>query len=338
MSFAWPLALPALLVVPLALAAYVRAQRRAPRYAVAYSNLDVLASVAGAAGSRRRYISPALFLAALTALALAAARPRVTVTGERENATVVLAVDTSGSMLARDVAPTRMQAAQSALRTFLDELPARYRVGAVAFSSEPQVIAPVTGDRALVRESVDFLVPLRGTAIGDAIARATELAAAAIGRRAPGEAGTIGLRTPPPAGAGARRAPAAILLLSDGAQTTGLLAPLEAAARARELRIPIYTIALGTPRGEVVLGHEGFQRTIPVPPDRPTLRRIAETTGGKFFAAPSAGALSAAYSELGSLLSSEPKQVEATFVLLGAAAALLVAAVALSALWSNRLP
>ena len=337
MSVAWPLGLVALLVVPLAAAGYVLAQRRPPRYAVTYTNVDVLATVVTPQGAWRRYLPPALFLLALTALALAAARPHVTVMGERENATVVLAIDSSGSMLAKDVAPTRMQAAQAALRVFLDDLPKKFRVGAVAFASEPQVIAPVTSDRELVRESIDFLVPLRGTAIGDAVARASELAAEAIGRRRPEDGVTIAFGTPI-ADPDPRRSPAAILLLSDGAQTAGFLTPEQAAERTRALGIPVYTIALGTPEGEVQLNFGGFRRTIPVPPDRPTLRRIAEMTGGKFFDAPSAEALSSAYEELDSLLSSEPEPMEATFAFLGAAAVLLLAAGVLSAAWSGRLP
>jgi Ca-activated chloride channel family protein len=340
MSFAWPLGLLALLVVPLAAAAYWWAQRRPPRYAVNYTNLDVLASVASATSSWRRYVAPAVFLLALTALALAAGRPHVTVDGKRENATVVLAIDTSGSMMAKDVRPTRMAAAQAALRTFLEDLPSRFRVGAVAFSAEAQVIAPVTRDRAVVRESLDFLEPLRGTAIGDALARATELAAEAIGRRPPGNQVTIAYGTPigEDDGANPRRSPAAILLLSDGAQTAGLLTPDAAAERARDLGIPIYTIALGTAEGEVEIEFGGVRRVIPVPPDRPTLRRIAETTGGKFYDAPSAEALSSAYEDLDSLLSTEPEPLEATFAFLGAAALLLVAAGVLSAVFSGRLP
>jgi Ca-activated chloride channel family protein len=233
-----------------------------------------------------------------------------------------------------------MAAAQAALRTFLDDLPSQFRVGAVAFSAEAQVIAPVTRDRALVRESMDFLVPLRGTAIGDALARATELAAEAIGRRPPGDQVTIAYGTPigEQDGGDPSRSPAAILLLSDGAQTAGLLTPEEASDQARSLGIPIYTIALGTAEGEVEIEFGGVRRTIPVPPDRPTLRRIAEATGGKFFDAPSADALSSAYEELDSLLSTEPEPLEATFAFLGAAALLLVLAGALSAVWSGRLP
>lgn len=340
MSFAWPLALVALLVVPLAAAGYVWALRRPPRYAVNYTNLEVLAAVATTASSWRRYVAPALFLLALTALAVGASRPHVTVDGTRENATVVLLVDASGSMMAKDVRPTRMAAAQAALRTFLGDLPSRFRVGAVAFSAEPQVIAPVTRDRALVREAVDFIEPLRGTAIGDGLSRAVELAADATGLRPPGDQFTIAYGAPigEQGGGDPSRSPAAILLLSDGAQTTGLLTPEDASREARAFGIPVYTIALGTPAGELTLEFGGMRRVIPVPPDRATLRRIAETTGGKFFDAPSAAALSSAYEQLDSLLSTEPEPMEATFALLGAAALLLVLAGAFSAAWSGRLP
>jgi Ca-activated chloride channel homolog len=338
MSFTWPLGLLALLVVPLVLAGYLLVQRRPPRYAVSYTNVDVLASVLPAANPWRRWVPPALFLLALTALALAAARPNVTVDGTRENATVVLAVDSSGSMLADDVEPTRLAAAQSALSTFLDDLPSQFRVGAVAFAGEPQVIAPVTRDRGIVRESLQFLSPLRGTAIGDAVVRSAEMAAEAIGRRPPGGRTTIAFETGNAPTPDPRETPAAVLLLSDGSQTTGFATPTEGAARAKEMGIPVYTIALGTPEGQLELTYGGIRRVIPVPPDRPTLRRIAETTGGKFYDAPSAEALSAAYSDLDSLLSTEPEEMEATFALLGIAAALVVAAAAASAVFAGRLP
>jgi Ca-activated chloride channel family protein len=316
----------------------VLAQRRPPRYAVRFTNVDVLASVIPERGAWRPWVAPALFLLALAALGIAAARPNVTVDGTRENATIVLAIDSSGSMLAEDVEPTRLAAAQSAISTFLDDLPKQFRVGAVAFAGEPQVVAPVTRDRDVVRESLSFLSPLRGTAIGDAVGRSAEVAAEAIGRRLPGGRTTIAFETGGAAEPDPKKTPAAVLLLSDGAQTTGLLTPGEGAARAKELGIPVYTIALGTPNGKLELEYGGFRRVIPVPPDKPTLRAIAESTGGKFYDAPSAEALSSAYSDLGSLLSTEPEPMEATFAFLAIAAVLVVFAVAASAVFGGRLP
>jgi Ca-activated chloride channel family protein len=334
MSFQWPLALLTLLVVPAALAAYLIALRRPSRYALAFPNLDVLAGVVDRSGAWRRWVPPALFLLALAALALALARPHVNVTVEREQATVVLAIDVSRSMVAEDVAPTRLEAARVAVRQFLDKLPAQFRVGMVAFAQEAQVVAPATDDRALVRDALDFLVPERGTAIGDAVAQAAEVARDAVD---PGNARTIAYVTAP-AAQDDDQPPAAILFLSDGFQTAGILAPLDGAERAKELGIPVYTIALGTDSGVVEFGFGGERRTIPVPPDRQTLRAIAESTNGKYFDAPSAEALTAAYAELGSLLSGEPGEMEATFAFLAVAAALGLLAAALSALWFARIP
>ena len=329
MSFEWPLALLCLLVVPLVLAAYLLAQRRESRYALAYPNLDVLAGVVERSGACRRRVPPALFLLALATLGVALARPHVDVMVDREQATVVLAIDSSGSMLAEDVPPTRLEAAQAAVRTFLDDLPSQFRVGVVAFAGEPHVAAPVTADREVTREAVDLLVPLRGTAIGDAVARAARLAAEATGL--PGRGMLAGVFAAPAPRSGP---PAAVLLLSAGFQTQGMLSPLDGAAEARELGIPVYSIALGTDRG--VLNFPG--RSIQVPPDRETLRQIAEQTDGRYFDAPTAEALRAAYAELGSLLAEEPGREEATFAFLLAAAALGLAAAALSTVWFSRIP
>jgi Ca-activated chloride channel family protein len=301
LRFEWPLALLALLVVPAALAAYLIALRRPSRYALSFPNLGVLETVVDRSGAWRRWVPPALFLLALTAMALALGRPHVNVTVEREQATVVLAIDVSRSMVAEDVA---------------------------------QVVAPATDDRDLVRQSLDFLVPERGTAIGDAVAQAAEVARSAVDP----DARTIAYVTAAAPSGDDDAPPAAILFLSDGFQTSGILAPLDGAERAKELGIPVYTIALGTDAGVVEFGFGGEQRTIPVPPDRATLRAIAQATGGKYFDAPSAEALTAAYAELGSLLSGEPGEMEATFAFLAAAAALGLLAAALGALWFARIP
>ena len=220
MSFEWPLALLTLLLVPLALGAYLIVQRRPPKYAVAFPNLGVLATVVGG-GGWRRWVPPALFLLALGALGIAMARPHVSVTVQREQATIVLAIDSSGSMRAEDVAPTRMAAAQAAVRSFLDGLPPKFRVGMVTFAGEAQVVAPPSTDRELVLGSLDYLIPLRGTAIGDAVARAAEVARRAVGPEGERELASVQTVAPAPPKV---EAPAAVLLLSDGFQTAGLLA------------------------------------------------------------------------------------------------------------------
>jgi Ca-activated chloride channel family protein len=342
MSFEWPLALLSLLLVPAALLFYLLVQRRPSSYAVAFPNLGVLESVVERGGGWRRWVPPAFFLLALTALCLALARPEVNVTVQREQATIVLAIDSSGSMLADDVAPSRLEAAKAAVRTFLGDLPAKFRVGMVTFAADTQVVAPPTTDREIVGSSLDFLVPLRGTAIGDAVAKSAEVARDAVGPQANRGLASVGSAPAAPqaqlAADGSPSAPAAVLLLSDGFQTAGLLQPLEGAARAKELGIPVYSIALGTDEGVLDFGFGGEDRQIPVPPDRETLRAIAEQTGGKYYDAVSAEALQAAYADLGSILEGEPGETEATFAFLAVAAVLALLAGGLSALWFSRIP
>jgi Ca-activated chloride channel family protein len=327
MSFQWPLALLALLLVPAVVAGYVVLERRRTRYAVRYTNLEVLAAVASETSGWRRFVPAALALAALTLATGALARPKVPVSVQREQATIALTLDTSGSMRADDVKPTRIQAAQEAIRRFLDKVPDKYRVGLVTFSGEAFVAAPPSYDRQAVVDALQYVYPGMGTAIGDALARAVEVLHPVTADDTPAST---------PAAPRDPDAPlSAILLLSDGAQTRGTLQPLEGAARAKSFGIPVYTIALGTPEG-VVIGRGGMQR--PVPPDPVTLAAIAKTTGGEFFATKSDARLNAVYEDLASRLGSRTEQREATFALLGAAAVLLLAGLAASVLWVHRLP
>jgi Ca-activated chloride channel family protein len=339
MSFGHPLLLLTLLVIPAAIGLYLLAERRRMRYAVTFTNLDVLASVAGGR-SLRRYVPLGLFLLALASLCVALARPHRSTLIASDQATVILVIDVSGSMHASDVKPTRLGAAQEAVRAFLDRVPKRVRVGLIAFSSEPQVAAPPTTNRDLVRASLNdlnFFQGYGGTAIGDALAAAVQLGKQAVPQQ--GKRQTIADTTPK------KDSLVTILFLSDGKQTRGTLQPLEGARIAKNAGIPVYTIALGTPNGVLTRPPNGFfgsgsafPQRIPVPPDPATLGAIAKTTGGKFFDARSADAVQSAYKQLGSRLGRTPGRKEVTneAVLLGVI--LLVAAGILSALWSPRLP
>jgi len=318
-SFQAPLFLLLLALLPLAVLAQVAAQRSRRRYAVRYPALDVLAGVLpGRMAAWRRLLAPGLLLAALAALVVALARPEATVAVGREQAAVVLATDTSGSMQATDVAPDRITAIRQAANDFLDEVPDEVRVGLVSFSSSAQTLAAPTTDRTRVRRAVAGLRPRGGTATGDAI-----------------EAALRALRP-----TARDRAPAAIVLLSDGKETGRGVKSLDAARRARGLRVPIYTIALGTPTGSIeVRDRDGTgTRRQPVPPDADTLREIARITGGRFSAAPSARELARVYERLGSSVVEVPERQQITAGFAGGALVLLLAAMGLAAVGGGRLP
>ena len=322
MSFASPLFLLTLLIVPLAVAGWFWAQRRRARYAVAFTNLDILASVVDRTSRWRRIVPLVLAALALASLCVATARPRATVRGTRDEGTVILLVDVSRSMIATDVKPSRLGAARQAIRLFLNRLPSRFAVGIVAFSTESSVVSPITTDRNATHQAVDYLLPESGTAIGDGIAEAVR-----VGRS---YEQTLQRTSGDP--------PLSILMLSDGAQRNGILEPEQGAQRAKRAGMRIYTIALGTPSGTVSFGFGPYEQTISVPPDPDTLRRISTITGGRFFAAPSAAALRSAYRTIETRVSTAPKKTEATAVFVAVGAGLLLGAGVLSALWSPRLP
>ena len=327
MSFASPELLLGLLIVPIALIGYLFVQRRRSRYAVRFTNLEVLRGVTPRQSSRREAAVGGLLLAVLALLCVALARPHVNRVSPVENATVVLVVDTSRSMLAGDITPSRLEAAKAAARTFLDRVPDRLRVGLVTFAGEPTVAAVPTHDRALLHASVDAINPFQsgggGTAIGDALARSVELARESFRERGGTEAPSTGTVSG-----------VTILFLSDGRQFRGILPPEAGAALAKRAGIPVYTVALGTDYPSEQAGVFGFAQT----PDRETLRAIAKTTGGEYFAARSAGALSAAYDDLGSRLGRAKQRTEVTFLVVAVAALALTGAVLLSRLWAPALP
>lgn len=324
MTFGSPLLLAALVVPLAALAGYVWLERRPPRAAIAFPNLAVLALVAGRP-SWRRHLIAGLLLGTVALLSIAVARPRLSLAASSDRTTVALVVDVSVSMNATDVAPSRLEAAQEAINSFVDGVPARIKVGLVAFADDPVVVTAPTTDRQALRDGVAALTPGFGTAIGDAVARGVELVSSSTG----GVRETTGAH---PAATGA------VVLLSDGAQTRGVLAPDDGARLALQAGVPVYTIALGTLAGTVTVIRGGSEIVVPVPPDRPTLARIAETTGGSTFEAADAERLGAVYDRLGRVVATTPKPREVTAVFVAVAAALLGGGIGLAALWAPRLP
>jgi Ca-activated chloride channel family protein len=319
-SFAWPLALLALLAVPLAVGGYLLVERRRQRQAALFASPALVPNLVGRRPGRLRHLPPALALLALATLATGLARPHANLSVEREEATVVLAIDTSKSMVAKDVPPSRLAVAQKVVSRFLDKLPENYRVGMVSFAQAATTVLPATANREAAKRALTNLRPGDGTALGEGIARSLQIA-----RRVRAEDG--------------HRPPASILVLSDGAQTQGVLQPLQAAQRARRLKIPVYTVAFGTATGVVeVVDDEGFTTRVTVPPDAPTLRRVAAATGARFYAAPTAAQLSAVYDELGSRVGHVKQEREITAAFAAAGAALLLAAGAMSAFLFGRLP
>ena len=324
MSFAWPIALSGLALVALALIAYLIAQRRRRRYVVRFTNLDLLENVVADSPRWRRHVPAVLTLLALSALVVGMARPQVAVAVPREEATVILAMDSSGSMTATDVPPDRMTVAREAASSFVDGLPDGFRVGVVSFSNEADVVVPPTSDRDEALRGLSALEADNGTALGDAIARSVDLGVTSLDEQL---------------AANSEETPVVVLVLSDGANTTGDYEPLEAAQQAVDAGVPVYTVALGTDAGTVE-GPDGYggMRTIRVPPDRETLARVAELTDGTFFEAADEDSLQSVYDEIGSQVGIEHEQRELTVFFTAAGAALLLLGGALSTLWFGRIP
>lgn len=319
MTFEWPLFLLALVLVPLAVFAYIRAQRRRAHYALRFTNLDLLANIVERSPGWRRHVPAALYLLAVAALAIALARPQADITFPRERATIMLTSDSSGSMQATDVAPNRLQAAKRAAFTFLERVPEKFRVGLISFDDTVDVLSPPTTDRESVRNEIDGLLAEGGTAMGDAMHRSLQAVRPRRGER--GE-----------------RTPAAVVLLSDGAATTGR-DPERVARRAKRLGVPVHTVALGTPDGSIDLSNRfGAPQQVSVPPDRETLRRVAEISGGRYSEAPTEGELNSVYEQMSSQIGFVTERQEVTAVFAAAGLMLLLAGGALSLLWFNRIP
>jgi Ca-activated chloride channel family protein len=324
MSFSSPSYLLALLAVPVAIAVYVVHYRQRSRVAAKFASPALMPNVVDRQPGRRRHVPPAILLIALTALLVGMARPKAEISVPREDATIMIAVDTSRSMAADDVRPSRMEAAKAGIREFLAEAPDSYRIGVVSFASDARVVAPPTRDRELVDLALDELRTGEGTALGDAIAKAVEVGQAVS---AAAEA------------AGEEPTPTSILLVSDGKEDGGLVTPQRATRMAQERGVPVFTIGMGTPDGVVEVPLEGgFTARVEVPADPTTLRRVAGDTGGRFFSTPTLEQLRAVYGDLETRLGSEEEWREVTVAFAAAGALMLLLGGALSASWFRRLP
>jgi Ca-activated chloride channel homolog len=322
-TFAWPVALAGLVAIPVLAGLYVLAARWRRRGAARFANPALVPNLVAASPGWRRHVAPILALAALALLVIGVARPHVVRDVTRNEATIVLAIDTSRSMAATDVQPTRFDAAKQAALAFLDEVPDNYSVGIVSFSTSADPVLPPTIDREAARTALAELRLGSGTAIGSAITRSVDLALEQTDEQAKPQAG--------------ERSPAAVLLLPTGAQTTGDIPPGPAAQRARRLGVPVSTVALGTGNAVVEVPRPGgLKERVVVTPDVPTLRLIARATGGSFSQAPSAARLESVYRELGTRLAHDRKRVEVTSAFAAGGAVLLLVGSTLSSLWFRR--
>jgi len=311
LSFQAPLFLIGLVAIPLALLALWAARRRPARYVIRFPATATLAAVVGRTGRARKIIPPALLALSLAGLVTALARPEATIAVPVERASVMLVTDTSGSMNAGDVSPTRLAAAQNAASRFLDRVPKSLQTGLVAYADGPTTVVRPTQDHEEVKTTLNALTADGGTATGDAL----DAALTALGKR------------------DSKSPPAAIVLLSDGASKTGQ-DPAEVARQAKALGVPIYTVALGTADGVVQQGGQ----VLSVAPDPEALAEVAQISGGRAFAAEDSDALDQVYETLGSRIGTkkEKKEISAGFA---AAGLLLLGGAAFTSLrWRGRLP
>ncbi|GGK71888.1 26S proteasome regulatory subunit RPN10 [Mangrovihabitans endophyticus] len=313
--FLQPWWLLALIPVLLMAGAYVWRQFRRRQHAMKFTNVDLLRTLAPRGLGWRRHAAAGAFLLSLFTLGTAMARPSVDREQPLERATVMLAIDVSLSMEADDVQPNRIEAAQEAARSFVEELPPTYNLGLVSFAKAANVLVSPTKDRSAVIAGINSLTLQEATATGEAVFTALDA-----------------IRTVPADGAEGAP-PARIVLLSDGYRTSGRSVE-DASAAAAAANVPVSTIAFGTDNGVVDIRGQ-LQR---VPVDRLSLQKMADATKGYFYQAASVGELKKVYEDMGSSIGHRVEPREVTQWYAGVALLLGLAAAGMSLLWTSRLP
>jgi len=345
LSFLWPQFLWLLLTLPLLVLVYVCLLRRRKKLALRLSSVAIARQALGTGRHWRRHLPPALFLLAMAAGLLAAARPSAVIALPSNHATVMLVIDVSLSMRATDIQPTRIVAAQQAAKAFLQELPRNVKVGIVTFAGTAQVVQPATLQREDLVAAIDKFQLQRGTAVGSGIVVALselfpdqgiDVGEMTYGNGKRGkridEATTKPTKEFVPVAPGSYTS-AAIVLLTDGRRTTGV-DPQEAAMMAAHRGVRVYSIGLGTVTGEVP-GFEGWSMYLKL--DEPSLKAIANVTQAEYFYAGNADALKTVYEKLSTRLQVDKKETELSALLAMVAAVLSLAAAGLSLVWFNRI-
>jgi len=328
-TFLWPAVLSLYLIVPALIGAYVWMLRRPSRERVRYPSLDLARMAAAAGGRWRRHVPAVFYLATLCGVIFTLARPVAPLPVPDNRVAVMLSVDVSRSMMAHDVVPTRLDAAKKAAVEFVRNLPRGAKAGLVSFSSYATLVTPPTDDHERVIQAINSLNPEFATAIGDGLLEAVY---ALPGRERPRSTFTPGVPPPPPPDVD-RLPPATVVLLSDGQSNRGT-PPEDAANVARQQRVKVYTVGLGSPEGTFL---ELGGRSIFVRLDEETLKAIAEVTGGVYWRVSSTAELSRVYSRLGRSIGWKRAPVEVSGVAAVGVAALFVGTMATSLLWMHRL-
>ena len=369
-DFLWPTFLWLLLIVPLLAGAYVWLLGRRKQGALRYGNMGILKQAIGPA-NWRRHLPPALMLGALTLLLLAVARPSAMVSLPSHRATVMMAMDVSGSMRADDIKPSRIEASQKAAKEYISGQPKDVVIGMVAFAGAAFVVQNPTTDRTALTTAIDQFELQRGTAVGNGIlvslqslfpqenfpissfnngggfggsggfgfnrraggscGRPDDSGNRNMGRRL-GEAGGEAPKKHVPVEPGSYKN-AVIILMTDGQTTTGC-DPVEAARLASEYGVRIYTIGFGTPRGNNV-SFGGFSMRTQL--DEESLKKVADMTKGKYYRASSSEDLKSVYEILTKQFIVEVKEMEVSSFFAAGAALLMMIAAGLSVAWFGRI-
>lgn len=366
MTFLWLDMLWLLLVVPALVLLYLWLQQRKKRTALRFANLPLVRQAVGRNLGWRRHVPPLLFLIAITILIMAVARPAAVITLPSSRATVILAMDTSGSMGATDMEPTRLVAAQSAAKTFIEQQPIEVEIGVVAFASSAMLIQAPTLDREMLHAAINSLDLRRGTAVGSGVLAAlatifpdeqfelegmgdprdqlgarsrnqsafggNQFGGNQFGRSLDEQAASRDEPAHVPVEPGSYEN-AVVILLTDGATTTGP-DPVAAGRLAADYGVRVYTVGFGSTGGDVVdFGGRSMRATL----DEPTLKAIAEATKAEYFVAQSSDALTEVYNSLSTRLIAEKQLTEIAFVFAGVGALVALAAAGLSVLWLGRI-
>lgn len=347
MEMIWPGTLYFLALIPVLIGIYIWMLRRRKRYAVRFSSISLLREVLPKQSRIRRHIPFVLFLFGLSSLVLAASKPVATVSVPANQTTIILAIDVSRSMLAGDIQPTRLEAAQETVQSFIEQQKPSTQIGIVAFAGFAELVQSPTNDQETLQSAVESLTTARRTAIGSGILKSLDAISEIDNRVSPSSSDPASGIQQIPVTSG-EYVPEIIVLLTDGVSNSGPI-PQDAAQQAADRGVRVYTIGYGTSNGVVppdfqqfgggqLFGSDprfgnGFNGGFRSGIDEPTLKEIAKMTGGNYYSATSAGELHEVFQNLPthSITHTETTEISVLFTAIGALMAF--AAISLSMLW-----